>query len=611
LTANIPSAGIWQINYYANIGFGAASAYDEGRVFLVDSSGNTINGSQSVGWITDAANMGAAYSNQITITTTAPTTISLRGLRSAGNNMTALGISPFNGGTKVSWTKIGGFTPSTGSIGSYVNTTRTGTSQTLVGNGTDIIFNTIASTTNTIPYNTTTGVYTLQAGVTYELSANIACDTFSVADGFASINWVDATTNTQLPGITANIIQPTNRNTTETTNPTTGGIYTPSTNQTIKLRCVNASGTFSVRALSYGIIEQIGTTNISQFVGAITNTWSSGNTYPSGTLVVNNSALYQANSTIPAGTPFVVGTTGNTYSLIGAPGTSGSVTNSRSATLSATLLGNLSVGQDMTTVTNSVGNLPLSNSGVWTLTAGITYQLECSLTYDAGGTNQFQGDNFVEFVDATTNVRLPNQNGAATITSIFNARGLSRPGYTIFQYTPTTNQTIKLRVTYQNNTGSLVAQTFINQLGIAGSSGSSGSSGTSGSSGQGVNITEGSWTVTPGTANYNFSVLPDNSYSMWVRGNIPNGILAWQAEVTLTNSNVPVLGVQYAWNYTDGGSPIRLLAMPSQIFGTAGTIVNTTPGLTQNPSTTFVFQIQNQTASNQIVRWGYIRKSTQ
>jgi hypothetical protein len=143
----------------------------------------------------------------------------------------------------------------------------------------------------------------------------------------------------------------------------------------------------------------------------------------------------------------------------------GSISTSRSATLSTAIPGGGPVGTDFTGVAFSVGNIPLSNSGVWTLTAGVTYQIECSVVYDAGGTNQFQGDTFIQFVDATTNTPLPNQNGASTITPFFTTRGLARNGYCIFQYTPSTNQTIKLRVTFQNNAGFVTAQTFINQLG--------------------------------------------------------------------------------------------------------------------------------------------------
>jgi alpha-tubulin suppressor-like RCC1 family protein len=95
----------------------------------------------------------------------------------------------------------------------------------------------------------------------------------------------------------------------------------------------------------------------------------------------------------------------------------------------------------------------------------VTYQLMCSVSYDAEATNQFQGDTEVAFVDSTTNTILPNQTNGTLITPFFTGRGLSRRGTIIFQYTPSTNQTVKLRVLFQSNSGTLRAQTFINQLG--------------------------------------------------------------------------------------------------------------------------------------------------
>jgi hypothetical protein len=141
--------------------------------------------------------------------------------------------------------------------------------------------------------------------------------------------------------------------------------------------------------------------------------------------------------------------------------------------------------------------------------------------------------------------------------------------------------------------------------GLSGSSGTSGTSGTSGSSGtSGISPVTGSWEVTPGTANYNFTVDQNSSYVMWIRGNIPNGILVWNATVTITNSNVPVIGVQYAWNYTGGGSPISLTSIPSQIIGTPG-VINTVDQAASS-SNTFVFGISNTTGENQTIYYGYL-----
>jgi hypothetical protein len=116
----------------------------------------------------------------------------------------------------------------------------------------------------------------------------------------------------------------------------------------------------------------------------------------------------------------------------------------------------------------------------------------------------------------------------------------------------------------------------------------------------------GSWTVTTGTNTYNFTLPSSGTYTMWVEGNIPNGIIAWNATVTVTNGNVPAIGYQYAWNYTGGGSPILITAIPNQIRGVAGTIStdNTYVGTTSNR---FDFTIANTSGSSRTVYYGYAK----
>jgi hypothetical protein len=144
--------------------------------------------------------------------------------------------------------------------------------------------------------------------------------------------------------------------------------------------------------------------------------------------------------------------------------------------------------------------------------------------------------------------------------------------------------------------------------GTNGTSGSSGTNGTSGTSGiSGLSGTTGSWTVTPGTNNYSFTVDINNTYNLWVLGNIPNGIIVYNATVSVSNSNVPVIGVQYAWNYTGGGSPILFTSIPAQIIGTAGAI--STDSTVVTSTNTFVFGIQNNTASGITVNYGYLKIS--
>ena len=116
--------------------------------------------------------------------------------------------------------------------------------------------------------------------------------------------------------------------------------------------------------------------------------------------------------------------------------------------------------------------------------------------------------------------------------------------------------------------------------------------------------TTGTWTVATGTNTYSITVPINGAYQIWVRCNIPNGIIAYQATVHVTNTNVPVLGTQRAWNYTGGGSPILLTTMPTQIVGAEGTISTTV--VVTTTANVFNFVFNNTSGSSQTVSWGYV-----
>jgi hypothetical protein len=126
----------------------------------------------------------------------------------------------------------------------------------------------------------------------------------------------------------------------------------------------------------------------------------------------------------------------------------------------------------------------------------------------------------------------------------------------------------------------------------------------SGYSQNAISPVTGSWTLSAGTNTVSFTVTAGQSYIMWVNGNIPNGIVNWNATVTLSNSNVPVIGVQYGWYYL-AGNVLELTSIPSQIVGTAGTISTSAPAVSN--SNTFTFGITNNSGSSQIVYYGYIK----
>jgi len=120
--------------------------------------------------------------------------------------------------------------------------------------------------------------------------------------------------------------------------------------------------------------------------------------------------------------------------------------------------------------------------------------------------------------------------------------------------------------------------------------------------------TTGAWSVPAGASTQSFTVEAGASYTMWVNGNIPNGIITWNATVTTSNTNVPVVGSQYGWYYTPGNALV-LTAIPDQIIGTNGSIANTPTSYAPNTSNVFKFGITNNSGASQTINYGYIKLS--
>jgi hypothetical protein len=120
-----------------------------------------------------------------------------------------------------------------------------------------------------------------------------------------------------------------------------------------------------------------------------------------------------------------------------------------------------------------------------------------------------------------------------------------------------------------------------------------------------ASTTSGSWVLAPGENTVGFTVDWNQTYSMWVRGNVPNGIVVWNAFVTVTNSNVPIIGSQHGWYYTDGNNLV-LTAIPTQIVGTEGSISTAAPAV-GTESNTFLFGITNNSGQEQTVYYGYTK----
>jgi hypothetical protein len=171
--------------------------------------------------------------------------------------------------------------------------------------------------------------------------------------------------------------------------------------------------------------------------------------------------------------------------------------------------------------------------------------------------------------------------------------------------TTTSGKTIKFFA--GGTTSSAIAMTVANTgVTVGGNITATGTLSGNGSGLTGVALkTSGSWTVTTGTNTYSFTVPASGTYQLWVDGNIPNGIIAWNATATITNTNVPVVGAQYAWVYNGGGSPIDFVSIPNQFTGTANAIVrsNVAPSSTTNR---FDFGINNTSGGNVTVRYGWV-----
>jgi hypothetical protein len=137
--------------------------------------------------------------------------------------------------------------------------------------------------------------------------------------------------------------------------------------------------------------------------------------------------------------------------------------------------------------------------------------------------------------------------------------------------------------------------------GATGPAGSQGYTGATGPAG-GNNRTTGSWTLSTGANTVSFTVPANGTYSLWVNGNIPNGIVVYTATVVVTNTNLPVIGTSYGWYYATGNALV-LTSIPTQVIGTANDISTSTAGGSTN--NVFTFGITNNSGSSQVVNWGY------
>jgi hypothetical protein len=119
----------------------------------------------------------------------------------------------------------------------------------------------------------------------------------------------------------------------------------------------------------------------------------------------------------------------------------------------------------------------------------------------------------------------------------------------------------------------------------------------------------GTWTLPSNSSNeYSFTTDTSASYMMSVIGTTSDGqgILKWNAFVTLSNTNVPVIGEQRGW-FNTTGNKLRIETIPGQIIGTPGSIL--TSGTTSFVANVFKFTLTNNTDTSQVVTWSYLKIS--
>lgn len=272
---SLPSAGVWDVEYRA---FYLNTTNNVGpTLFITDSSNNVVAGSYAS---QNAANAGTntsvtgMVSNRVTITTTGASTYKIRGNSSNGsvNIQNASGSNSGAGNSKITWRKISGSIPSSGQTVDYIEVGQSVNQTTLTGTS-DIIWSSVKS--GNIPLNTTTGVFTLTAGKTYDMTAVVRI-LAGAAGNYLAFEWVDAVSNTALVGGNMGQALPMSFTLNDSPQPTAHIIYTPSSNQTVKVRANagNSNGTITntVAALSYASIKQLGSSAV--IAGVYPGTWT-------------------------------------------------------------------------------------------------------------------------------------------------------------------------------------------------------------------------------------------------------------------------------------------------------------------------------------------------
>jgi hypothetical protein len=251
--------------------------------------------------------------------------------------------------------------------------------------------------------------------------------------------------------------------------------------------------------------------------------------------------------------------------------------------------------QDLNTG-NSVTFASVSSTG--NVVSGNIHTSQISATGNISGANYVTGNFFVGDGSGLSNISVSANTGNIT----FNNSTMVGPSFGVV---PSANSSVYIQPTIDSATRYQFGGNTMSAPGSISAAGNITAGNFIGNGNTLSNVatqTTGSWTLAPGVNTVSFTVAPGYSYTMWVNGNIPNGIVTWNATVTTSNTNVPVTGVQFGWYYA-AGNALVLTAIPNQIVGTAGGI--STAVVATTTSNVFTFGITNNSGTSQVVYWGY------
>jgi len=255
----IPSAGKWEIKFNF-VAVCAVTLENRMSVALFDSLNNIVPGTVVVGAVGDGVMFNMqTFSGTAIVDTSGPKAFKLRGRTSLGScsiyNSNTFTASSTEGSAVITWKKIGGFVPVSGQIVDHIYAGLSA-NQTAINSATDLVFN--ISNSGNIPLNTATGVFTLKAGKTYEMSASLRFSSLTGGTGSAVVRWMD-TANLPLPNS-----QPSTHYMSSATTPVENSnyplmVFTPNVDMGVKLRAISVSGgPGTLLTSSVVVIKQLG-----------------------------------------------------------------------------------------------------------------------------------------------------------------------------------------------------------------------------------------------------------------------------------------------------------------------------------------------------------------